>query len=291
MVVVLLVLLLRFVPGLDDRSLATYTAGDGQVFDLNPRAGEPWQLLRGVILLVYGPGEFNIMGLYVVLLAVAPLGLWLLVRGRWALLVGLAALGWGAAQADIGRLLPSQFENAFSLLAWQLLFFLGLTVGYHWSRLAAALTPRRRRGLVLAAGAVTLAGFLLAWTSPWGLSPGPRLPLLSPDMYGQIYSAAFDRRTLGAGRLVNVLAITATAYAVLTVFPRVMNGPIAQAVRSLGRATLYVFVVHLCFVLAEDNLAGGPVPSRLLGTALHTAVLTCLVVMVRRRVLFGLIPR
>jgi hypothetical protein len=48
---------------------------------------------------------------------VAPLGLWLLVRGRWALLVGLAVLGWGTAQADTGRLLPSQFENAFSLLA------------------------------------------------------------------------------------------------------------------------------------------------------------------------------
>ncbi|MDQ3484033.1 MAG: OpgC domain-containing protein [Actinomycetota bacterium] len=291
LVIVLLVLMLRYVPGLEDRSLATYTADDGQAFDLYPRADEPWQVFRGVVLLVYGPGEFNIMGLYVVLLAAAPLGLWLLVRGQWALLVGLAVLGWGAAQAGPLRLLPSQFENAFTLLAWQLLFLLGLVVGYHWKQLAAVLTPRRSRALVLVASAVTLGGFLLAWTSPWGLSPGPRLPLLSPSSYGQIYSAAFDRRTLGIGRLVNVVGMTIAAYAALTLFPRLLTGPIAQALLSLGQATLYVFVVHLAFVLAVDNITGGPVGSRLLGAALHTVVLVSLVVMVRRRVLFGLIPR
>jgi fucose 4-O-acetylase-like acetyltransferase len=90
---------------------------------------------------------------------------------------------------------------------------------------------------------------------------------------------------------VNVVAITTAAYAALTLCPRLQHGPIAQILLSLGRATLYVFVIHLAFVLAVDNLTGGPVDSRLLGTALVTLVLASLVVMVRRRVLFGLIPR
>lgn len=93
------------------------------------------------------------------------------------------------------------------------------------------------------------------------------------------------------GRLVNVIAITITGYAALTVAPRLSEGPIAGALLVLGKATLYVFVVHLAFVLAVDNITGGAVDSRLLWTGIHVLVLVSLVAMVRRRVLFSVIPR
>lgn len=289
-VVVLAVLLLQFVPGVDDAALATYQDGrTGRVYDLYDGAGEPSGLLRGVALLVFGPGEFNIMGLYVVLLALAPLALYLLVRGWWPVLVVAALAGYVLAHAGVDRLLPSQFENSFSLLAWQLLFFGGLVVGFHRERLATALAGRPGRLLVSAAALLAVLFAVLASTSPWLL--GPRLPLISAGTFTEVYLDWFDRRLLAPGRLLNVVVLCVFATALLGRWPRVLDSLPGRYLVALGRATLYVFVVHLALVLTVDNLAGGQQRGLLFGTVAHAAAVALLVLMVRRRVLFRMIPR
>ncbi len=77
-VVILIVFALRLVPRFHDEPLATYTGPTGVVFDLYPGSADLLTLLDGVALLRYGPGQFNIVGLYVVLLALTPVALWLL---------------------------------------------------------------------------------------------------------------------------------------------------------------------------------------------------------------------
>lgn len=291
-VVVVTVLLLRYLPGVDAQALTTYTDGStGQVYDLYAGAEEPRRLLRGIALLVYGPGQFNIMGLYVVLLAVAPLALYLLVRGWWPVLLLLSGAGFALAHLGVDRVLPSQFENSFSLLAWQVLFFLGMTVGFHRDGVAARLSPVRRRLLVGVASALAVALVALAWSSPFGLVPGPRLPLVPADVFLKIYVAHFDRRVLGVGRLLNVVALTVATYALLSRWRGGADNTATRSVVSLGRATLYVFVVHLALVLLVDDLAGGQHRGIVFGTLVHTLVVATLVAMVRRRVLFRVIPR
>ena len=290
--VVLAVFLLRFLPRLDDQSLTTYTDGPtGRVYDLYAGADHPAALFRGVALLVYGPGEFNIMGLYVVLLALAPGGLYLLMHGRWPILLALSGAGFALAHLGVDRLLPSQFENSFSLLAWQLLFFGGLIVGFHRDRIAAQLSRRSRLWLVVAASVLSLGLAVLAWSSPFGSVPGPRLPLLTADRFGELYVGLFDRRVLGLGRLVNVIALSVSAYALLSRCQGFLNSRLGRFLVSLGRATLYVFVVHLVLVLLVDNLASGQYLGLLFGTLVHTVALLIIGAMVRRRVLFRVIPR
>ncbi len=291
--VIVAVLLLRVVPGIDDSSLATYTDGKtGTAYDLYPESSEPGGFLRGVVLLIYGPGEFNIMGLYVVLLAVAPLALYLLVTNKWHVLLALSAAGYLAAHLGADRLLPSQFENSFSLLAWQLLFFGGMIVGFHRGRIATWVSvSTRKQWLVATAAAASLALAVLAWCNPCGLAPGAHLPLISSDQFGEIYFDFFDRRVLGIGRLVNVAVACITAYALLSWWPGVAQTRVAQYVASLGHATLYVFVVHLAFVLLVDNVTQGRQRGLVFGTVIQAVVIAALVFMVRKRVLFRVIPR
>ena len=82
--------------------------------------------------------------LYTLLVLAAAPALWLLARGRtvW-LLAGSAAL-WALAQISLD-LVPRAWpivDGGFPFSAWQLLFVIGLVVGYHRTRIERYLTPR-----------------------------------------------------------------------------------------------------------------------------------------------------
>lgn len=211
---------------------------------------------------------------------------------RWWLLLAASAGGYAATQAGIGRLTPSQFENSFSLLAWQFLFFSGMTVGFLRGRIIELLPRRARVVLLVSATALTLGFAVLAWNSPWAPSPAfPRLSLVSPDTYGRLYVTLFERRPLGLGRLVNLVVFLIAAYGLLSRHWLVVHRAVGGFLVPIGQASLYVFVVHLAFVLLVANLAPVLPGGLLVGTLVHTAVLLILWVMVRSHFLFGLIPR
>lgn len=75
------------------------------------------QVLPAILLLQFGPWQFNVMGVYVVLLLVSPPILALLNRGKalWVRAASLAVYAVGAGTRF--RLLPSQFEDSFPYLA------------------------------------------------------------------------------------------------------------------------------------------------------------------------------
>lgn len=291
-VVILVVLALRLVPGLHEESLTTYTEPTGVVHDLYPGATDLRTFVQGVALLRYGPGQFNIMGLYVVLLACAPLAVWLLRSGRWWLLLAVSAAGYLAAQVGSGRLIPSQFENSFSLLAWQFLFFSGMTAGFLRESILQRLSHRVRVTLVASASALALGFAVFAWNSPWAAPPAfPRLSLVSPDGFGHLYAALFDRRSLGLGRLANLGAVLIATYGMLTWHWPVMYRAVGRFLVPLGQATLYIFVVHLAFVLLLANVEAIHTVALWVGTVAHMAVLLTLWMMVHSRFLFGIVPR
>ncbi|NBO20900.1 MAG: hypothetical protein EBU97_02885, partial [Rhodobacteraceae bacterium] len=59
-------------------------ATGGQGYDLFPPEGTVWwQLLKQTLLLQIGPHQFQVMGLYVLVIAGAPAVLWGLHRGYW----------------------------------------------------------------------------------------------------------------------------------------------------------------------------------------------------------------
>jgi hypothetical protein len=191
---------------------------------------EPLRGAIGVALLSHQLGYFNILPLYVALMALAPL---VLALARFSPTAALtAALGAYGAVKWLGFDLPNWPEPGgwfFNPLAWQLVFTLGVLSGVRWSE-----KPPRRSALVqvLCLG-LTAAGALIV-TDGFGFLPG-----LRDHAY-----AALDvgKQNLGAARLVNFLAL-AYLLATTPLLGALARTAPGQAVQSLGRRSLTVFAV------------------------------------------------
>ncbi len=277
-VVVALVGLARLVPGVTTDPLTVLRSRGG--LDLYAFDGA-WETLLAILTLKAGPWQFNILGFFIVSIAVAPLLLHALARGRWRwLLAGSLALygvgrGW---QADV---LPTQSERPFPILVWQVLFVGGMVVGWHRSAIAAALRPHARLasraviGLALAAAALQLLGPHVPGWAAWE-------------------SAHFDKTTLDLLRILAMVSLAGAFYLGVRRHAALAERVLGPVLLPLGRNSFYVFIVHVFLVLAVANIPavkedGG---LGLVGNSIfQVGCVALLVLMVRRRFLFRFIPR
>jgi len=202
-------------------------------------------LLSGSLLL-YQPPLFDILPMYIILLALSPLVLELAAARGWAA-IGACALGaWVLAQVGgrsfihrlvcgvTGMRLPLDALGAFDLLAWQLLWVAGLYVGARHARGALGAPSRR---VVGAAALVALVA--LAWRHRIG---GFAIELGS--------DAWLDKWRLGPLRIINFAALALVVAHGLLPALRHLG---ASLFSLLGRASLEVFAVHL--LLCSSSLA------------------------------------
>lgn len=120
LLIVLTASLISLLPGIDADAIATKTdeatGTTCSMYGSTPLLADcptPPGAVLDVVFLNVGPFQFNVMGLYVVLIALAPLALRLLLADRWRLLLGVS---WGlyALNAVLHARLPRpQFEDSF----------------------------------------------------------------------------------------------------------------------------------------------------------------------------------
>jgi hypothetical protein len=298
------VFLLSLLPFFHTEALTTFVdqgtggaghTGSGRAYDLYAGMSSlfqfpvPPQVLPAIVLLQFGPWQFNVMGLYVVLLLASPLILAALNRGKaiWVLVATLSVYAAGAVTRF--RILPSQFEDSFPLLVWQVLFVLGLVAGYHRRSITAWLS--RHTWAVVACTAAAFALAFLSWGNPYlANSYDVRLALLPDASYRAMYDAFFSRTYLAPGRLLNVLVLVVASYAFLSAYWKPVERLLGWFLVPLGRATLYVFIMHVVLIAVVANIPALQQQSIFLNTAAYAVVLALLWVMVRTRFLFRIIP-
>ena len=295
--VILSVFLLSLLPVIDMSAVMTFTdRGSGVVSPLYPQGADVQTWLARVLTLRNSPHQIQILGLYVCLLILSPLALYLLRRDRWRLLLGIAWLvylfNWAFPAMPTG----AQFEYGFPLLTWQLIYFHGMTAGYHRERVFAFMASRGGRPLLILCLVLFCAFLFYAQNTPNPLIPSyARLSLIPPDVYGDLYGKYFLKNTLGILRLLNYAVALVAGLTVLTKLWRPIERAFGWFFIPLGQASLYVFVVHVYILALTSNL----MPMRLttdhgdlwLNTLVHTAVLATLWTMVRYKVLYRWIPR
>ncbi|MFF2316097.1 OpgC domain-containing protein [Arthrobacter sp. NPDC058097] len=304
LVVLIGVFLISLVPAINADTLTSFVdqgtgaagrGGAGRSYDLYagmesllhfPVAPE---VIPGILLLKFGPWQFNVMGLYVILLLASPLVLWALSRGKvlWVLAATTALYAAGAIFRI--RLLPSEFEDSFPLLVWQVLFILGMVAGYHRRRIIGWMAAH---SWVVAACTVLAAGLaFLAWGNPYlANSYDVRVAVLPDTTYRALYDAYFGRTYLGVGRLLNVMVLVVAAYALLTAYWKPVHRAVGWFLIPLGRATLYVFIIHVALIAVIANIPALQEGRVLFNTAAYAVILALLWVMVRTRFLFRIIP-
>lgn len=295
------VALLRLVPGLDVTELTTFTDPvTRQVYPLYPdlAAGFLSNLLH-VLVLAAAPHQFQIVGLYVILFLLTPIVFWALSRGYWA---GLLLLSWGcylinyfAPEPQPGtaaiRLTVSQFEYAFPIMAWQLLFIHGILAGYYRPKILQFFGTGVGRILIALSMLASLLLLLLSWNHPLPQLPEwAKLQAIAPDTFNAVYQDYFLKYKLGPGRVLNITVLMISAFTVLTVAWKPIHKALGWLFIPLGQESMYVFFMHIYLILLVAN---SPIPALnnvWINTAMHAGALLTIWMMVRRKFLFHWIP-
>jgi hypothetical protein len=300
--VVVLVYLISRIPGIDGSVVTSFTdRGTGQggegaaghVYDLYANAPRffdypvPAYAVGELLRLGMGPWVFNIMGLFVVLTLAVPALVWLLQRRLWWLVL---IASWALYIMDAlhhVRVIDSQFQDVFPLLTWQIVFTHGMVLGYYRKQIVQALLSPR--GLTVAATCAVLysATLGLLWINH---HLRLQLPWIPADLYSSLYGDLFNRTFLQPGRLMDLLLFLSVAFIVLTAFWQPLSKAFGWLYIPLGQASLYVFIVHVFFVLAVGNVPGLDRTSTWQGLLVHTVVVGLIWVMVRKKTLFNVIP-
>jgi hypothetical protein len=291
---ILLVGLLALTIGPHVHEIISFTdRGSGTVYQLYPSHTDPIRWVGQVLLLRAGPHQVQVLGLYVCLMLICPLMIGMLANKRTAALLGLSWILYFSNILSAKMPTGAQFEYAFPLLTWQVLFVHGLAIGYHFQAIQTWFRSRAGHLMFLFCVIVTASFLVFAQGASNGFFPEWARIDLWPNLYNKVHVYA-EKNTLGLVRLLNYGVFLVVAYAALTRWWPFFQKTMGWFLVPIGQATLYVFIVHLFIVqLASMILPFGFSNATPLWqtTLLHTAELALLWLMVRRQVLFRWIPR
>jgi hypothetical protein len=215
---------------------------------------EPWKALGGILLMGHQLGYFNILPLYVVMMALAPIVIALTLASPYVALVASAVVYTAARAFDLN--LPTAPDPGgwfFNPFAWQLMFTLGVALVKIGGERGVSVRP----ALVAASLAVALAGAAVV-TDGFGLAPGLRV---AAEVYGD-----FGKQNLGMARLLNFAALAYLALALSRALTFVDTRP-GQALQRLGRHSLAMFAAGSILSAGGQALLAVAAKSALLDVA------------------------
>ncbi|KUO53907.1 MAG: hypothetical protein APF80_17105 [Alphaproteobacteria bacterium BRH_c36] len=167
-------------------------------------SGDVARVLLALMTLTYVPGLFDILPMYIVLLAMVPLMLAISRLGTYAVLAFIAVV-WAIGNAKLIELPAEPWSDRtwfFNPLAWQLVFFTGFAFARGWLP-----APPIRRAAVIAAAVLLVAMVPFAY-DPIALS----LPHGQPIR--DALAPYFDKSNFALLRYVHFLLVAYVAYAV-----------------------------------------------------------------------------
>lgn len=211
-----------------------------------PFLEETPQHILALMTLNYVPNYFDILPMYLVLLAMMPFVAWLGIRNRW---LAFAVIGtvWLLAQFDIlqfsAEVRPDvEREWFFNPFGWQLIFFIGFSFMMGWIK-----PPPARPWLIALAVAVLI--FNLVFGSRWGWQDHQWIYDFRDATW-----PLFEKTDQGLYRTTHFLAIAYLAYLAGGEGGRRLAGAGAwgrfvMIVRKVGQQSLAVFLASM--VLAQ----------------------------------------
>ena len=181
----------------------------------------------------------DVIVLYTLLVSAAGPLLWLMARGRTAIVLALSFAAWTRAQVSLD-LVPSAWpivDGGFPFSAWQLLFVLGLAIGYHRRRLAPFLEPSRliAVGLAAALALIAIDGIATRYFAGW----------IGVD----VQTLLFDKNDARIGRVIALLGAASFFYAGVTLLWVPLKRRTGWLLMPMGTRSLYAYGVQL-FVVA-----------------------------------------
>ncbi|KEY57545.1 OpgC domain-containing protein [Serratia sp. DD3] len=223
----------------------------GTAYSMYPTDGgslESW--LNNILFLQIGPHQTQILGLYFYLLLITPVMFYLLYHKKALLLLGVSLTLYIIYQNNRIILTSAQFEFAFPLLSWQLIYVLGLCCGWYKDEL---MSLAKNNFGVFVIGLLIVIFFILLFIAQNRLNPFlPKsffLHIIPINQVNWMYDNLAAKNALGPLRVLNDIALLVTMYVFLSYFWRPMNYLFSWFLVPLGQNSLYTFILHVYIVL------------------------------------------
>lgn len=235
----------------------------------------------------------DVMLMYTVLMAVAPIGLWLLVKGRtWFLIAASGAL-WLAFQifpAQINAAWTINGNTTFNIPAWQMLFFGAMAIGFQRKAIAKKLSGLPRLPYLL------FTGLLLLWLTQLHATNGAFLARVIQGFDATAFlHEFFSKSALAPGRLIASAIAFQFGYLFVTLAWKPIVNAFGWLLLPLGQNSLYSYTMHVAvigaFYIALPYLPGSLPTMGTLNTSLQLLAVLVIWGMIQRQFLFKVVPR
>lgn len=301
LIVIVSIGLMRYLPWIEETVLTTFRDPySGITYQLYPPLDSGLMKMVGdALLLRCGPHQLQILGLYAVLFLLTPLILFF-IRKRWTLLLSATSLAFYLINflmpelppgTAVIRLTGAQFEYAFPLMAWQVLFVHGVIAGYYKFQIVDWFSQRQNRFWIWLCVAMSIGFMIFSLNHPIDRFPDwARLHFIPADTFNKLYLDYFTKYNLAPGRLLNEVVLLVSVYALLTRCWRPINQALGWFFIPLGAASLYVFMIHILILALVINTPLPGLQNFWVNSAIHLGALLLTWYCVKKQFLFRWLP-
>jgi hypothetical protein len=255
-------------------------------FDRAP--GEWWQILLAAGTLHLAPPIVDILQLYVLCLLASPAIFWLLRRGLLLPLLTASWTLWWIQQVHPYSFSLQPLDRAhpyFVFSTWQILYVHGVAAGYHKDKLAKTWKRLPKIPVLLGMLAIVIAALVAAH---FDLQLG-MWPQKVQDR--ALWLRLTDRSINGPIRLVTLLGLFSLMFMAVDRFWIPLSKTLGNLLIPLGQNSLYVYIIHVPLTLIWFMIPGLIQGSTWLVSLAQAIAIGLCWVLVKKEVLFKIIPR
>lgn len=294
-VIILSILILGWISFIDIYELThfvdRYSGVAYSMYPVSEQIKEAW--FNQIIFLQIGPHQSQILGLYFYLLLLSPIFLWLLHAQRVFYLAISSLFFYCYFQLTQQHIVSAKFDSAFPLLAWQLIYVLGMSCGWYKDELLSLAKTQTGKWVIAAMVVIAMVMFFIAQNHTNLFMPSYlMLHVIPAEQFDWLYKNFAAKNALGPLRILNNACLIVSLYLLLTYCWLPFNKLFGWFFIVLGQNSLYAFILHVYIVLLASQWVKFNLWEQhwVLNTLVHVLCLLALWLMAKFKVLKNIIP-
>ena len=247
-----------------------------------------WDIIKGALTFEYIYGWADYLRLYAIFIFASPIAMWLLRNKLWYVVMGISLFVW--TQFHNSPLETAELSQVYS---WQLIFFGGLTIGFHWNQIKnwwLTLQLPLRKAIIVStvslAALTMVASFLLVHGEKMF---GPAGHFLSD--INILLSPLFNKEELPLSRIGLFMLWFGASFWLFTRFEAPIKRWLGWLLLPFGHNSLYVYTIHAFLVFFVHLAIKDQTGSWILNLLLSIAGVMLVWLAVRYKILMKIIPR
>jgi hypothetical protein len=228
--------------------LSWYVFADNPNVKYGIMDGHNWlQLIWDTVSFQYIYGWADYLRFYAIYIAISPLALWLLRKGMWYIVLAVSIAIWWLFPIDF-HTIPWQTVELLQPIPWQLIFFIGLIIGFHWpditewcTKYKKALTRYVAVPVIVIAAITILINIFAAFAND--IVHNAWTQMLS-DKAWELRLNDFHKESLPFSRIVVFFLWFWASFLVVKKFEKPITKYIGWLLIPFGTNSLYVYTLH-----------------------------------------------